>query len=395
MNSGKANYFPALDAIRFLAALGVAYFHLSYMSWGAEVSSIARLYANAARYPETVWLAWAGVSTVEVFFLISGFVIANSIAGASPFDFLKNRLLRLYPTVWVCVWGSLFALLFIGDESVSDVFGRFMRTILLVPGGGYIGGAYWTLIVEMAFYTVVLIGLCFRSHVTLTRIAWGLTLYSACFVIYVALFYLREVPYSGFIHSLDSSAGWPAALLMRHGCLFAAGIWFWHVAEGRATRLDHAGLALALVLGSAQVFLHGLKIRTISTISHEWIYSPLIFWVFACIALYVFTQPRWRTAKNGGPISGFLRQVGLMTYPFYLLHNVLGAGMLRVLIEIGVERWTALALVIFWIIGFSWSVSTMFEPRVRAVLKRVIEGVDRRFLRDLPQLAFFYRKAAV
>lgn len=237
--------------------------------------------------------------------------------------------------------------------------------------------------------------LCFKPHITLRRLAWGLMLYSACFLIYVALFYLREIPYGAEIKFLDDKSGWVSVLLMRHGCLFAAGIWFWHVAEGKATRLDYAGLCLALIFGTVQVFLQGLKIRSFSPImAQEWIYSPLIFWAFACISIYVFTQPRWRTTKDGGKWSSFLRQVGLMTYPFYLLHNVLGVGMLRVLIEIGVERWTALALVIVWIIGFSWGVSTMFEPYVRAALKRVIESVDRRFLRELPQLAFFYRKSA-
>lgn len=155
MNTSKASYFPALDAIRFLAALGVAYYHLSYVSWREGVSSITHIFAKVASYPETLWVAWLGVSAVEVFFLISGFVIASTIANSSPFEFLKNRLLRLYPTVWVCVWGSLFSLLFIAGDSFGDIWDRFLRTILLVPGGGYIDGVYWTLIVEMAFYFLV------------------------------------------------------------------------------------------------------------------------------------------------------------------------------------------------------------------------------------------------
>jgi hypothetical protein len=45
------------------------------------------------------WFGWVGV---ETFFVISGFVIANSAIKSSVIEFLFGRALRLYPAVWVC-----------------------------------------------------------------------------------------------------------------------------------------------------------------------------------------------------------------------------------------------------------------------------------------------------
>ena len=41
---------------------------------------------------------WIGV---QIFFVISGIVIANSAQSATPFRFAVSRFLRLYPAAWI------------------------------------------------------------------------------------------------------------------------------------------------------------------------------------------------------------------------------------------------------------------------------------------------------
>jgi len=56
------------------------------------------------------WLGWVGV---EIFFVLSVFVIAYSAEGSSAFSFFRSRILRLMPAVWICA-SLVFAVLLVG-----------------------------------------------------------------------------------------------------------------------------------------------------------------------------------------------------------------------------------------------------------------------------------------
>ena len=85
-------YIYGIDLIRFACAFGVAAFHLTWKT------------------PETAWWMPVGWVGVQVFFVISGLVIANSAHGATPRQFLTSRFLRLYPAAW-CAAAISFPLL--------------------------------------------------------------------------------------------------------------------------------------------------------------------------------------------------------------------------------------------------------------------------------------------
>ena len=113
-------HFPLLDPLRFGAAVGVAIFHQMFWSW-AWVSvghpGFERFVATDVHYPNAATFTWFGWVGVEIFFVISGFVIANSASRASPTQFLLGRALRLYPAVWVCATATLLVLLVFGTGS--------------------------------------------------------------------------------------------------------------------------------------------------------------------------------------------------------------------------------------------------------------------------------------
>ena len=68
-----------IDAIRFSSAVLVSAFHLTW------------------HIPEAVHVMPFGWIGVQIFFVISGIVIANSARLATPFRFAVSRFLRLYP----------------------------------------------------------------------------------------------------------------------------------------------------------------------------------------------------------------------------------------------------------------------------------------------------------
>src|SRR6201994_3264280 len=144
--------FPFLHRLRFASALGVAVFHLTFWSWARASTGVAPgfehyvaadlQFQSAAPF---IWFGWVGV---EIFFVISGFVIANSASKSSPREFLIGRALRLYPAVWVCATMTFIVLLLFAGGSTSKFVGPYLKAMTLVPKGvigEWLDGVYWTL----------------------------------------------------------------------------------------------------------------------------------------------------------------------------------------------------------------------------------------------------------
>ena len=116
-----------------------------------------------------------GLVGVDIFFVISGFVIAGSYArrNTSPISFFRARLIRIVPTYWI-VTGVTLATIFLTSkvgissswaESISPEqsllsFFFLSGLVLNVEPVVYQG---WTLEVEMAFYLVFAISILFRK----------------------------------------------------------------------------------------------------------------------------------------------------------------------------------------------------------------------------------------
>src|SRR3954454_2537178 len=89
----KEGRFQELDVLRGLAALAVVLFHY--------LTRYDQIYTPRGDVPFGFPF---GTSGVELFFVISGFVIFMTLARcASASDFLISRFSRLYPTYWAAV----------------------------------------------------------------------------------------------------------------------------------------------------------------------------------------------------------------------------------------------------------------------------------------------------
>src|SRR5689334_13592680 len=82
---GGVERAPWIDALRILAACAVLGFHVFYLTPVIQMpTSVQRI-------------ACHGYLGVEVFFMISGYVISLSAAGRTHCAFARARLLRLWP----------------------------------------------------------------------------------------------------------------------------------------------------------------------------------------------------------------------------------------------------------------------------------------------------------
>ena len=138
--------YSELDALRGIAALGVVLFHYtSYFDYSIghlgnfEFFSLAD---NPGRYG------------VELFFMISGYVILMSLTRAQTLkDFAISRFARLYPVYWIAVTITALVILLSHSEAISGLVYianmSMMQSFIFVPN---LDESYWTLAYELMFY---------------------------------------------------------------------------------------------------------------------------------------------------------------------------------------------------------------------------------------------------
>ena len=116
------------------------------------------------------WLLALGAGGVDIFFVISGFIIYSVTYGRDPRNpepaplFLLKRLIRIFPLYWICLlatlalWSSgyFYRSLHIDAPVLGSSF-------FLLPSSKLIIGVAWTLIYEMYFYYLFSITLYLRN----------------------------------------------------------------------------------------------------------------------------------------------------------------------------------------------------------------------------------------
>ncbi len=132
--------YQELDALRGVAALSTVFFHFTLDR------------------PEAKFGFELGATGVDLFFIISGFVIFMSLNKvSSTLEFLVNRFTRLYPTYWTCVTFTFLLQVLVawktGDAhpTALDYMGNMtmFQYYLRIPD---LDGPYWTMAVELIFY---------------------------------------------------------------------------------------------------------------------------------------------------------------------------------------------------------------------------------------------------
>lgn len=188
--------FVFLDGLRGIAALAVAWFH--FYRW-TPLHGVLQPAAPRA----LDWLLAHGSLGVDIFFVLSGFVIAYStrdaeITGGFIGRFALRRALRLDPPYWATIALALgFAALSqvvlahpVELPSGWELLAHFFY--LQQPLGlGNIVSVFWTLCLEVQFYLllIVLVGVAQR----LTRRAWPAWLGRGSVVLLFGSLYLTSV----------------------------------------------------------------------------------------------------------------------------------------------------------------------------------------------------------
>jgi peptidoglycan/LPS O-acetylase OafA/YrhL len=302
--------------------------------------------------PTVFRLAAYGWIGVEIFFVISGFVICMSCWGRTPRQFFISRVIRLYPAYWFgIVFTTLFVVAMPGVWQRLKVRDILLNLTMLQSGSGVdsVDGVYWTLWSELRFYllfmAVVATGLTYRKVVVFCCV-WG----AAAMLAPVADFRLLTLAANP-----DGAWFFIAGLALHLMHRFGQDLLLWGI------------LALAWLMGQRQL---GVRIDDFEHVS-GWRGCTALFTVFllalVAIALGATDRVRWR----------WLVTAGSLTYPLYLIHYVAGTTLINRL-DGTMDPRLLVALVIAGFLALSWLVHRFVERPVARLLKR---GLDASFAR--------------
>lgn len=347
----KSSQVIGLDLLRLFAALFVVIYHYCYQTSIAGRDAY-KFSMGAISYPDLAFFAQYGWMGVPAFFVISGFVISFSASAATPSKFLAARILRLGPAVWLCAPVTALFVVLSGQSSALSTLGRLFNSMAFFPFGSQIDGVYWTLSIEVAFYTSVLLILIFSNFSIFYRYIYTIGAVSATFNILINLGFER----------LNFSGQWTNLLLIRHGCEFAVGALGYHLYYN-GFRLRRSIFLIIAIAGSYA-----------ETASH---FPLFLIWtgfliVFAITIagndqfLRVLTEPQRR----------LIRELGKATYPLYLIHQIVGVYLLYLLIDAGMSGYAALTVtfaLIFTLTGLICRGEKRIRSRIRPFINRVSE----------------------
>lgn len=346
-----------IDLFRFVAALGVVAFHFTFQ--GTLSSGDPTLgEPTGVDYPS--WLdaiTRFGYLGVDLFFIISGFVVLMSAWGRRPSRFVGSRVSRLYPAYWVGVTASVLAMLWVDSRQYDVSLSEYLANMTMLQswvGVPHIDPVYWTLRFELTFYfsllVLVMVGLTRRS-VTAFMVGW--------LVLDVAV---RLVELPGPVGTVADKL-----LMPGHSHYFVAGmaLFLWY-RDGRSWLL---GAVLAAAYGKAmyegyqyaqyQADLNGQPIN-------PWVADAVI----TSLMLLMF-------AVADGRLSGFRYRyfpvLGALTYPVYLLHDRVGSAIIDRLAG-HLNRWAILALALVVVLLLTWLVHRYIERPNQPRLRRWIAG---------------------
>jgi peptidoglycan/LPS O-acetylase OafA/YrhL len=282
--------------------------------------------------------------------MISGFVILMSASKGGPLSFIASRFVRLYPAYWTCV-SLTFIFLIVWHWPTLDrpTIADFLLNLTMLQeafGVAHIDGVYWTLVVELHFYALVLLVLWSGQVVNIDRILsiWLLAGIAADFV--PAVRQVGDLFVAQWCHYFIAGA---LAYRMRiFGC--------------SVPRLILFGLAYVQAARHAHWFVD-LKQRLTQVNYEPWVVQIAIFTMFVFFLLISLGRLQVKHSS--------LRTWGALTYPLYLIHGAIGSTLLIAWVrEHDGNRWVAVCVITGASIAAAWFIQRKVEGPFSSQLRR-------------------------
>jgi peptidoglycan/LPS O-acetylase OafA/YrhL len=341
---------PELDLLRFIAAAAVVLYHyISCFPAAAHAEgTVLETMSALTRY---------GYMGVDLFFMISGFVILWSSIDRDPLGFAISRISRLYPAFWVSLAITSLCVFLIA-EAVPHVEvppldkWTLAANATMIPAtlnAPLIEGVYWTLEIEIRFYALVMGVLLFRQMHRIESILYGWLAISIVGMVVEMPWIVRFI----FIE--------PYAPFFVAGCLF-------YLVLSRGRTAPRIG-ALVVAAICSMFVAHSQREGFITPDPISAIVVPSLILLFFGIFVAL-------TFRKRVPAGARFARLGAITYPLYLVHGLIGYLIYELLHpHVGVGN--ALLIITAVIFALSWLITVLVDIPARK-----------------PFAAFLYRIAA-
>ncbi|WP_052911428.1 acyltransferase family protein [Riemerella anatipestifer] len=308
MNNNKL-FFPALTGYRAIAAWMIFIYH--FFPFKNESHSYPKWIAN---------IVWEFHIGVDMFFVLSGFLITYRYFNENPIDFKKymvNRFARIYPmyfliTVGVFISGYLTSGIWTQEKTIEALLSFTMTKALFKDY--FLGGVAqgWTLTLEEMFYvTAPLYFILIRK-----RKIW---LYLLPILIFIFGFGMKEI-FSNFFNL----GGFLQKNIAVYIIEFFVGIGLALFINRQSKRIQILKNKVAYVgIGFILVYLIGMQyFRAVFDLK----YDPAVFVSMGVLSLLGIAPLLWgliheRTFISKILSTPFMVLLGKSSYIFYLIHK--------------------------------------------------------------------------
>lgn len=332
MNSAEQDRLVGLDSLRAIAALAVLFYHYT--------SGYEHVVGPHIRPVPSVQFGYLGV---DLFFVISGFVIAWTLQRSSSLaDFAFGRIARLYPAYLAAAVITGLVVFGFGFNPThiptSDIAWNAIIGLPQLVNAQNLDASYWTLGVEVSFYIMA-------AAVAST---------------------LRKTRFETF-------------------CL----LWLLASLAARTLLPEHKQLQLVLVSYYSPLFVAGAMLFALSPAMKP--DRLTLATLAAAIAMcFIGADPRWLRPMSGTGLCLFIGLVfgaatgrlpflnfrplvalGQASYSLYLIHQIVGYWIISNFERLGASPLVAIAVATFLVISAALGLRTLVEVPAQRLIRNV------------------------
>lgn len=304
-------------------------------------------------FPYLSQICQYGYLGVDLFFMISGFVIYMSADDRTAKSFLISRVVRLYPAYWVCCTLTFLITFFWGVSSLKVSWPVYAMNLSMLHGFfniEHVDSVYWSLFVELKFYLIVTAIIFFRQmhHMRYFLGIW----------LIISLITLKyPIPIIGDL------------LITAQSAYFISGAVFYLIwKEGWST------YKAVLLIGS-----YFLALNNAMGLTHDiYQWHGIVLDKEIVAVLLMFCYGLFFVLVNGN--FNFVRgslvvTLGALTYPLYLVHQSIGFVLFKTFGSL-MNKYVLLLLIMVVMCWVAYFVYICIEKKYSLVFKNFLE---RRF----------------